>query len=648
MCRLKRKYFFFLRSVLLISLTLLSSYIKITAQNTAQPDTIIKILPGTLIQIVDSVSYFSSDTLISLPGSIKSAAKTSKDKTLVFYDSLKVKASKYPLAQKLYDIVIVSPDTADKKRITDISDANYLIYSGKIIRKIDVQRLDVFGVNISNPSSVSTKKTDNILNKTHFNTNESIIRKNLLFEAGDTISPLTISDNERLLRQLSYIDDARIILVPVSEDEVDIIVLTKDVYSLGADYSYKGIKKGTASLFEKNIFGIGHELGIEVPFDSDKTDSPGFGINYLVNNISKSFINLRLYYLDGLGDKTYGFDLRRKLISSTTKYAGGISVKQMYTTEDLDTLTIPQPLKYNLQDYWLQRSFLVNKTSVSRIIIGARYTNNNVFDRPLIEPQSYYDLQKYRIFMGSAALSVQKYYKTNLIYGYGRTEDIPYGGLLKITAGKEKNEFKNRTYLGIEGAYGKSSRSLGYFYSSAGFATFVNNKMTEQGILSLKLKYFSNLMSLGKSMVRTFVYADYTRGFDRYTDETITFIRDYGFSGFRNDSVNGTQRLSLNIESVLFSPTNLYGFRFAFFSFADFSFLCESNEVIGSGNTLTGIGLGIRIRNDNLVFNTFQFRFGFFPNHPEYSRITHFLVSGEQLLKPNNFNSGPPSIIPYE
>ena len=121
-------------------------------------------------------------------------------------------------------------------------------------------------------------------------------------------------------------------------------------------------------------------------------------------------------------------------------------------------------VKYNLQDYWLSRSFLFNKESVSRFIIGARYTNNNVFDNPFILPESYHYLQKYKIFLGSVAFSVQKYYKTNLIYGYGRTEDIPYGGLLNITLAKEINEFKKRFYLGSYLSTGESISSLGYFY----------------------------------------------------------------------------------------------------------------------------------------------------------------------------------------
>ncbi len=631
----------------LIYLALLLICSPVSSQQQTLNDTTIRIAPGTFIQIRDSIAFFSNDTLLVLPGSMKSVNATQKEKNLIFYDSLRIRAQKNTLTKKLYDLVIVSPDTIDKKRITETSDVNYIAYSGKKIRKIEVQRLNVFGSNINNPASGDTKHIDNILNKTHVNTAENIIRKNLLFAVGDTISALTLSDNERILRQLTYINDARIIIIPVSDEEVDIMVLTKDIYSLGADYSYNGLKKGTVSLFDKNIFGMGHEFGIEMPYDSKFSDSPGFGVHYTADNIWKSFINMNLFYLDGLGQRSYGISLNRKLLSSTTKYAGGISVVQMFTTEDLDTLTIPEPLKYNFQDYWLSRSFLINKESVSRIIIGARYTNNNVFEKPFILPESFHELQRYRLFLASAAYSIQKYYKSNLIYSYGRTEDIPYGGLLKVTIGKEINEFKKRTYIGGEVSVGRSSKKLGYFYASAGLSTYILENKTEQGILSLNTKFFSNLINIGNNRIRNFAYINYTRGFNRYDDERLTYNKENGFSGFKNDSINGNQRLSVCLESVLFSPINLIGFRFAFFGFTDFYFLSDANEIVGRASNLSGIGLGIRIRNDNLVFNTFQIRIGFFPNPPIYSKINNILFSGEQLLRPDNFDSGPPSIIPY-
>lgn len=633
-----------------ILMALLFSFFSTYSQIPSENDSIIRVSPGSFNTVNDRISVFSNDSIIRLPDSLIPPASSGKDKSVLFYNTLKAKAFKKPFTKKLYNLMVVSPGAVEKKQVTASSDAGYISYSGKKIRKIQIQRMNVFGGNINSPVQATPSKIEEILNKTHANTNENIIRKNLLMTEGDTISPLLLSDNERILRQLSFINDARIKVVPVSENEVDLVVITKDVYSLGGSYIYKGLKRGIASVFEKNIFGIGHEFGLDIPFDSSLPNSPGFRAHYLINNIWKTFANLNLVYSEGLGVTNYGFSLSRKLISSTTKYAGGICIMQMYTSVDLDTLPVPQPLKYNLQDYWLQRSFLIDKESVSRIIIGARYTNNNVFDRPLILPDSYYYLQRYKMFLGSLAFSIQKYYKTNLVYGYGSTEDIPYGMLISITGGREYNEFnefRERTYLGTEVAFSRSIRRFGYLYTSASIATFMNGPQSKQGILSLKMNYFSNLLPVGNSLIRNFININYSRGFDRNTDESLVIERENGFSGFRNDSICGNQKLMVCLESVLFSPINLVGFRFAFFGFSDFVFLARSNERIGNGYSLSSIGVGIRIRNNNMVFNTLQLRFSFFPNLPPYSRINNLNVSGQQLLRPENFDSGPPSVIPY-
>jgi hypothetical protein len=600
--------------------------------------------------ILFSQNKKAGDTITISVAGISAGTNDSTITRPVFLDSLKSKTSKNLLMKKLYHFVVVQPNPAGAAGFTGKSEEGFLTYSGIRIRKIEIRRLDVFGTNINNPVDSKNKRINNVLNKSHVNTNEKIIRKNLIFSEGDTISPLKLSENERILRQLPFIDDARIIVVPVSENEADITVLTKDVYSVGASLSYKGLKKGSVSVFEKNLYGTGHELGIDIPYDSSLPGSPGFGVHYRVNNIAKSFINLNGYYLNGLGKETYGFSLSRRLVSAETKYAGGISIVQMYTTEDLDTLPVPQPLKYNLQDYWLQRSFLINSDRVSKIILGVRYTNNNVFDRPYILPDSHYNLQNYKLYLASAAFSIQKFYKTKLIYSYGRTEDVPYGGLIRLTGGREYNEFneyKERTYLASEIAIGKSISTLGYFYTSAGFAAFINGSQARQGLMTASLNYFSNLLPFGDCVIRNFLYFNYTRGYDRNSDEHLLYSTENGFSGFHNDSISGNQRLTVSVESVLFSPANFYGLKFAFFGFADLSFLSGNVSPAGTRTSLSGVGVGIRVRNDNLVFNTLQIRIGFFPNPPEYSSINHVIVSGEQLLKPPGFDSGPPSVIPY-
>lgn len=624
----------------LILTIFLCLYGKAAAQNkTAGEDNIKRV---TYEHLGVSSLYIRGDTF----NDSHSALIQPEAQGMYFYKSLKEKASRNKLTKKIYDIVVVShnnnPITSKEGR----SEALYSEYSGRLIRRIEFKRLNVFGSDINRPDYYSPKDVQGFFNKIHINTTESIISKNLLFSAGDTVSPVLLSDNERILRELPFIDDARIIIIPASKDEVDVVIVTKDVYSIGGNYVYRGTRKGEFSVFDNNIFGIGHELGVQIPWNRDTVDSPGIGIHYLADNIGKSFINLEVSYANGLGHKAYGFDLSRKFFSTNTKYAGGISVRQMYRNVDLDTLIVPAPLSYNFQDYWLARSFLIDERSSSRLILAGRYTNNNVFDRPFILPDSYHSYQKYMFFLASMSFSVQKYYKTNLIYGYGRTEDIPYGGLIKLTLGREINEFKMRNYAGSEIAFGKAGR-FGYIYSAAGLASYLNDKHTEQGILAVRLKYFSNLIHFGRYMVRNFINVDFTRGFNRNYEEHLRYFNDNGFTGFRNDSIMGVQRITLNLESVIFSPVNFYEFRFAFFGFADFSSLAGSNEPFASGTMLSDLGIGIRIRNNNLIFNTFQIRLGYFPDPPSNSRINHIIVSGEQLLQPYNFETGPPSVIPF-
>lgn len=621
--------------------------ISISAQQKPLNDSLLPPSNFSPIKLPDAASVLVKSKLRQVSDSLIPFSMVPDQRDLLFYDSLAIKASKFLITKKLYDLVVVNGKQTSRNDIEAPSHIGFYSYAGKKIRDISIKRLDVFGTWIDNPLLYNPSNAETFLNRTHLNTNEFIIRNNLLFSVGDTVSPLVLSDNERLLRGLPYIEDSRIIVMPVGENEVDILVITKDLYSLGAGFDYRSTGKGSISLFDKNILGLGHEFRLDVPYNNDLPGSPGLGIEYRINNIRRSFINMDLFYSDGLGEKTYGFSAERRLVSATTRYAGGISIKHMASSEDLDTLSVPEPLRYNLQDYWISRSFLIDRESVSRLILGARYTNNNVFDHPDIMPDSYYKFQKYRLYLGSVTYSVQKHYKTSLLYGYGRTEDIPYGRLLTLTAGKEINEYKERIYAGFYASTGHAIRPLGYLYTSGGVSTFLNGQESEQGMLLLRTTYLSNLLYIGRYRMRNFIIADYTRGFDRFTDEYLVYERANGFSGFSNDSVSGTQRLSLSFESVIFSPRDVLGFRLAFFAFSDFAFLFGTNEFVREGDALSSVGIGLRARNDNLVFKTLQIRLSFYPVLPHYSNVNHFLISGEQSLKPDNFDPGPPGIIPF-
>ncbi len=155
-------------------------------------------------------------------------------------------------------------------------------------------------------------------------------------------------------------------------------------------------------------------------------------------------------------------------------------------------------------------------------------------------------------------------------------------------------------------------------------------------------------MSVGSFKLRGFLNTSYTHGYNRYGDEYLTLKTKYsGLRGFENDSLAGNDRVTISGEAVLFSPSNIYGFRFAFFTYTDIGLLAGDTPVMSIKREMYSVGLGVRIRNDNLVFNTFQLRFGYFFNPPPYSVLQHFSVSSERTQNAQTFDPGPPGVTPF-
>lgn len=566
------------------------------------------------------------------------------------YESLRDEASNNNFTKFLYDLVIVSDKKATYNSVDAPSDQAYNLFEGMIISEIDIHTMAPYGAKLEDININNVVHSTNFVNKTHVKTREQNIQKHLFFTIGDTVNSLMLSDNERSIRDLPYIYDCRVVVVPLSETEVKVVILTKDLYSLGLTTSwYHAYREGSALLYERNLFGIGHELSLKVPFDTRYFDNIklGYGATYKINNLFKQFATLSVSYLDSLDIDTYGISLSRDFYNSSTKYAGGISLTRNSIRERPDSLFSSMLGRYDHRKLWLARSFLIEDDPVTRIVLGFDYTYNNPIARPVIEPHSYQYYQTYHSLLGSITLSSQKYHKTNLLYGYGRTEDIPYGGMINITLGKEYGEFQDRYYIGSILSFGRPINNLGYLYASVWMSSYDNDNTREQGVFLAKANYISNLRSIGAFRMRNFLKVEYVSGFNRYSDEYLEFLSKDGFSGFRNDSITGDNRFTASFESVLFGPRNIWGFKFAYYLFGDIGYIYNQGHRMTQGDILSSIGLGVRMRNDNLIINTIVVRLAYYPSLPPNSYARWIMLSGERSFQPENFEPTPPAVIPY-
>jgi len=574
-----------------------------------------------------------------------------------FYDSLTSIASKNKITKTALKLLLVNqPSSGRYMGIEDIRNEEYFnLYKGKTIRNIEIVKLDVFGPSLKDTSSASKHWLDNLGNNTHIKTREFIIKNNLIFDSGDTINPVLLADNERLLRELNFIKDASIQIaeIPENPNYVDILVTTKDVYSAGFYVDLFNLESGAIELYENNLAGIGHKIQAGLLIDTREDPIAGYEFYHYINNIGGSFLSSKIQYKKAFDTETYGFELNRNFFTYSTEWAGGIKFYRTSTLNDIkktDTTLIDERLNFSTQDFWIGRSFLLktnnwqyqNKT---RLVLAVRYINNFFYEGPEVSEKYNFQFHDNKILLSSISFSRQKFYKSNLIYGFGKTEDIPIGCLVQLTAGFEEDEFFKRPYWGLSLSKGIYYPKLGYLNAHAEFGFFFDGQL-EQGVVNITGQTISNLHYYNRIKFREFLSVNFTRGINRFVDEKI-YINSSDIWGFPDDKVLGLQKLSFHSELITYSNLHVYNFKFLFFGFGDLAFVGPENRSVFSNKLYYGCGLGLRIRNENLVFKTVQIKFAFYPTVPEDTEQYYFQGSGENYTQPLKFEPTAPSIVEY-
>jgi outer membrane protein assembly factor BamA len=559
--------------------------------------------------------------------------------------------------RELKNVIIVPPKNESATDSFNIQSPGniYIGAEGRTITQIRIVRMKPFGTSLTDTSAHHITWLGKAGNAVHITTLEFIIRNALLFSEGDTINSFKLADSERYLRSLRYIDDASVTAVAISDSEAEVTVTVQDIlpYSLGFGTNFAS--RANFSLTNRNNIGLGIETHAGAFIDAGKERLMGYEARLRMPNIGRTFVSLQADYLDRYENQRYGFTVTRDFYAPTTRYAGHLTLYNARTPvrysdpegdyPEITAITI----RYNHLDVWLGRSFQIDRNPFNRqrknftVSLGAQRVK--FVDRPENAEESYYRFQNRTTYLASLTYSQQAHYKTNLIYNFGRTEDIPYGFLLSAVSGKEVNELYNRPYIGANFSSGYFIPKFGYLSGAISYGTFFH-KGADQGAVDFELNYFTNLYVLGKFRQRTFINGQYTRQLYNRLDDQLVIDGDFGIPGFRNDSVLGRHRFNLSLEQDLFTPWDLYGFKFVVYAFSNFSWLGGYDTPIMLSSLYSSFGLGVRIRNNRLIFDTFQIQFAYFPNIPENSRFRYVHLSKETMLQPRDFKPTAPDIMP--
>lgn len=523
----------------------------------------------------------------------------------------------------------------------------YRQMQGKKILNISINAIDVFGPTVEDTTRKAKNWIERAANSIHITSNLNTIQRMLMFNTGDTVSAELMYENERIIRSLPYISDVRISLEQdtVNADGVNVHIITKDRFSFGVSGGINGTSSGNAELYNKNIFGVGHEISLRFVGNINRQPYMGLETFYSINNIRGKFINISAGYMNTYLREGFSFVMSKPFITPLIKWGYGGSVIRMYRTNriyDTDHITTDSPFSLSLINAWGGRSFQINQSrgNSSQIVVAAGVYNRTFLQLPEMSFSDHKYFSNSTFFLAGLTFTQRRYIQDQLVYSYGITEDIPKGFKNEFVYGYDVNEFGNRHYFHLSLSNGNILINRdGYMYLTGGIGGYFRDGEFFQGQIQGSANYISRQINAGRKTFRLFLKSHYMLGINRFEIENLNLGLNNEIRGFTSSQATGKQKLSVDLEYVLFLRKEKLKFNLALFSFANVGIIGSNTELIFTQNYYSGFGLGMRLHNENLVLKTIQLRLAFYPFHPGDMGFMGFILN-EQLK--NNFYSFEP------
>lgn len=516
-----------------------------------------------------------------------------------------------------------APAPLSDSQVRNSRENTFKVYGGKQIRYVYYNQLKVFGTTIEDTTVVPTKLV-RFANQLHYNTRTWLIKQSLFFREGDTVNAYKLVDNERYLRRLPFIQDARIYVINSYEnnDSIDVVVLTKDVFEYGGSITNLSNNKAAASVSNNNLLGAGQRVAVGFSWDNNYSPKWRTGASYTKYNLGGTFADFSIGY-SMLNDKpnvdTGQYEnssfliVNRPLYSTWASFTGGLNLS---VNRSLNIYNLPDTLyrdyKYNLVDVWAGYNFTnqYKKTGFNsespNFGVELRSFNMDFTQGPT---QKYLDTvptyHSHSFILSQFVFYHQDFFKTNYFFSFGRTEDIPTGYTYAGSLGLDSWMGFKRTYTAIQTQrYWLAGKNL--ISTMVGFGGYWYKQQFQDVVLHVQADYYSNLFRFKGQKLREFLHFDYINCYNHNLYQPVNLNRENGIFAYRNTLFNNFQRLNLGAQTNYYSPISIYGFKFNFYLLLQASLLAASNESVFKSPLYSGFTIGCQIRNENLAFNTWQ------------------------------------------
>ena len=551
-------------------------------------------------------------------------------------DSTFILKSKKGLLKKLGDAIWIDAPQFEVQNSNSVikNELPFAKFKGKIINQIQVNSVSYetpFNDTMTSGDKIKRAVEEAVYTST---TNKTML-KNLFFDTGDTLYPYLIADNEKFLRELAFIQDARIIasIDPADTNGVIMNIQWKDIFPFGGSANIGSVQSFNAELNHNNLLGLGDKFQINALYDLDRRPLAATGFEYIKRNLLGTFLNVTIGY-----DKIKpAFNSGRReeyaryikgdlpLVSPYHSFTGGFEFGKYESNNTYATrLPYQQVYKYayGIMDGWMGINIGAglrikdNLQTRLRKFVSFRAVSKRFSEIP-DTANIKYNIQYSNIDAGLIAFNIfkQEYYHTSFIYGFGRNEDVPEGYSFSVVSGITQRNLRARPYVGIDYERDYFSDKKNYTNFNLKMGGYLHNGSLEDISFLSAVNYFTELKKLSnpKWSKRNFVQISATQQLNTILNEPLYLRSEYGIPTFKNDNIQAATRISCNLESVYYNRVKYYGFSFAPFVFVNSSYIKLIGETIQKGSIYTALGVGCRTRNENLVFGTIELKAYYYP-----------------------------------
>ncbi|MCK9452016.1 MAG: hypothetical protein M0Q90_10020 [Bacteroidales bacterium] len=604
--------------------------------------------------INDSVYRTKSDTIIILkPG--QKFLPLNKDS--VFYQTLSNRANRNRILAELLDLAIrqtpasntVQGDLIDESKKWDE-------YKGLIISDIIIKQPPIGEFSFID-SALYANKLAEIVQFFHTYTKPEVIRKNLYIKKGDTINPWNLTDNERYIRNLSFIENARFYPTQVSNDSIELLLVVQDKIAYGIFPVFHSANRQSLKIRNSNFLGFGNELGLSVT--NEKNTKPEVYISDLhfkISNFNKTFIQAKAAYSRSSSETHLSMEAGREYLANAYQLAGNIELS--YNDTDLQDWMTPnsdfvESTAYFDANVWAGYQIELDKKKrlsmrPAYIFPAAAIYNRYHIDRPFINLDSNLFLSNQSSFYASLSLLSQDFISTEKLLAQGLKQTLPVGLGLTFTSGYMFSEFYNMPYLGFSSIYAIRTNRLGYLIANLKFGTFIHKQHMRQGAFEANISHLGRAYETGRYGFRIFTGLRYTLGINRVTYDSLYLNNTHGITGLSTDDFKGFQRINAELEFILYTPWRWIGFYFTPYFIAEAGLIGRPGRSVFKNRFISAFGAGIRLRNEFLVFSSIQLRFLFYPHAPAGDSHWSIDLSDEIDFEYFDFNPGAPGPVKFE